>query len=408
MNFRDESFKNRVLFTGLFVVKNFSTLVILVFSVLGLKELWKTNLSDLHKDEKKFLFFILLIFLSGLVSQLLSGYEARAVSVAVNVQLLLAIPTYLVIKKYNFNYVYFLQSLVVISFFYGFVIVLDLVKGGGFDRVGGSYGETTFGFMALIVTLLQINRIIAEKEGGLALYASVFVAVLALLLSGSRGPLLYLFISLFFLILFTRQYSSKIIKSFLLPIIIIIVAVSSYQESFVRKRFDLIQSDIIGYLNSNVDSELRNTSIGLRFESWKGAFNIFLEHPVIGIGVGSYSEGIKQQIELGVLNKNTQRIGHAHNDYLQYAAERGVFGVLSLIFLQAFLLRFYLKNYSSKDVDIRKCAQIGILIFIPFWLQGLTSSPFIHNGLQGMFLILNSVLIINILKNQSKYENTNY
>ena len=84
---------------------------------------------------------------------------------------------------------------------------------------------------------------------------------------------------------------------------------------------------------------------GARVEDWYIGWEMFKEHPLIGIGLGNYKikfldyrskflssnagEGFGQHIPRGA---------QAHNEYVQFAAELGGFGVFAILFGLGFLL----------------------------------------------------------------------
>lgn len=67
-------------------------------------------------------------------------------------------------------------------------------------------------------------------------------------------------------------------------------------------------------------------SLGFRVTTWMAAARIFLAHPLLGTGAGSFSSIMTRYSETGF----TQA---AHNHFLQTAAETGLFGILGLVAL---------------------------------------------------------------------------
>ncbi|MCG8528886.1 MAG: O-antigen ligase family protein [Opitutales bacterium] len=102
-------------------------------------------------------------------------------------------------------------------------------------------------------------------------------------------------------------------------------------------------------------------SIPLRLSLWRNTFQIIKDHPLIGTGLGSWNEYYpkavaktkdQRAIALTVL-PNT-----AHNDYLQYAAETGLVGILLILGFAAFILK---KQFQSKFHTFRSPATISLL-----------------------------------------------
>lgn len=95
----------------------------------------------------------------------------------------------------------------------------------------------------------------------------------------------------------------------------------------VQNRIALVASDIKEYQNMNP-----NTSIGLRLHMWKGAINIFLENPIIGVGTGGYQMAMKKY-EIPQLAPEFREFSQPHNSFLYMAANFGIVGLISLFWL---------------------------------------------------------------------------
>ncbi len=70
-----------------------------------------------------------------------------------------------------------------------------------------------------------------------------------------------------------------------------------------------------------------------RLAHWIAGIGEFLSHPLIGVGIGNYAYAYAQYAPPGVY---TNPLGHAHNYYINIAAEAGIFGLVAfLLFLTA-------------------------------------------------------------------------
>jgi O-antigen ligase len=66
-----------------------------------------------------------------------------------------------------------------------------------------------------------------------------------------------------------------------------------------------------------------------RLAQWAAGINMFLAHPVLGVGAGNYSEAYPQYSVICWPDS----LGHAHNYYINAAAETGVFGLVAFLAL---------------------------------------------------------------------------
>ena len=79
-----------------------------------------------------------------------------------------------------------------------------------------------------------------------------------------------------------------------------------------------------------------DSSLSVRKDLWKGAAGMFLDHPVIGTGIGSFQVEFPRyrppDFRAAGVSYNTL---HAHNEYLETLAEQGIVGGAVLLFLMA-------------------------------------------------------------------------
>jgi O-antigen ligase len=66
-----------------------------------------------------------------------------------------------------------------------------------------------------------------------------------------------------------------------------------------------------------------------RLAQWAAGINMFLAHPVLGVGAGNYSEAYPQYSVVCWPDS----LGHAHNYYINAAAETGVIGLVAFLAL---------------------------------------------------------------------------
>ncbi len=85
-------------------------------------------------------------------------------------------------------------------------------------------------------------------------------------------------------------------------------------------------------------------SVELRLWSWKIGLAMFLDHPGLGVGLGQYKLGFLQYKSKLLASGQTAeyyvpRSEHAHNEYVEAAAEMGVLGVVALLWALATLFK---------------------------------------------------------------------
>lgn len=198
-----------------------------------------------------------------------------------------------------------------------------------------------------------------------SLLASI-LGIWAIILSGSRGPLLsILVVSLFTVTLIGLRYLGWI-KT--LVIVALLCSVTS---------FAVMQSSMFSRLSdglSNISSNVRNSSMGLRFEMWKGAKDLIIEHPISGVGVGQQNDHFKarNQEEQGYMHPEATDFIHLHNDVINAITWMGI--PLGLLFMAFAVYPLIWALKARKEV----VPQAMIAVSVIYLLNGLTNTPSIR------------------------------
>jgi O-antigen ligase len=119
---------------------------------------------------------------------------------------------------------------------------------------------------------------------------------------------------------------------------------------------------------------------GGRAHIWESAWNMFRDHPWLGVGPGNFTRAIIDggyaAAHLSMFPDQTTDLAHAHNMLLQVAAETGVFGVLSLIALWAWMLAACWRAWRRGPVPL---VAIGLCFAMAGFLARTMSDHFLDN-----------------------------
>lgn len=210
-----------------------------------------------------------------------------------------------------------------------------------FVNIGGQTLARSFGlfpdphmlafFLGLILPL-AVALFLLNKKSNLKLFAICVLIFVVLLLTFSRGGYFGLFASLAVIFLLAWRFLTKQKKFLVLAGITLAIIFLLVLGQPVISRF--------------VSSFLLNEGSSLsRLEIWRQSFNVFLAHPVLGVGLGNYAK------EVDPLASYRSPIT-SHNFYLDLAAETGFFGLLVwfiLIFGSFWLVWRSLKKTETGD-----------------------------------------------------------
>ena len=134
------------------------------------------------------------------------------------------------------------------------------------------------------------------------------------------------------LILLLSAFILTLSKGGMLTLILLSITVLTYiAYNKIEKRYILILPSILAIIFISLlirYSEINiMDSIKDRFEYWRIAARIMVDHPIIGTGLGGYA-AMAQGYQTGSVYSR-----YAHNNYLQIFAELGVFGFITYIWL---------------------------------------------------------------------------
>jgi O-antigen ligase len=170
------------------------------------------------------------------------------------------------------------------------------------------------GFAELIIPValvpLFLGKVRRERLFLVALFA--LVPIVALLLSASRGGIVSFAVQMIILLLLllVRRIRSRQMILGGLVVLAAVMAVSWIGVQQVLQRFSNMQSlEVSG-----------GKRTAMRQDTWR----LFLDHPVVGTGLGTYQMVFPPYDSL----YDGKIVNHAHNDYVEALAETGVIGGL--------------------------------------------------------------------------------
>lgn len=202
------------------------------------------------------------------------------------------------------------------------VCTVILGRTGRGSRATGSFGQSNdLGAYLAMFTAFTLALIPGVRSwfGRALLGVSALAGTVALVFSVSRGAVLALAVGAGYV----AWKSSRALVFLLLA-----VAVSSplWAPDFLKQRFLGTQVEVEG-----TDATQLENSAQIRVDTWRAIVKLVTEHPIEGVGFTGLQDVLPQTgQELGVEVKDS-----AHNTYLRFLSEMGIFGLLLLVLLLA-------------------------------------------------------------------------
>ncbi len=130
--------------------------------------------------------------------------------------------------------------------------------------------------------------------------------------------------------------------------------------------FGLIEALLAGWIPQNIINPLlrflglvkisftypssQDYSTAERLAHWIAGVHMFLDHPILGVGIGNYADAYPRYF----ITIFVDPLGHAHNYYINIAAETGFIGLTVYVL---FLLAVFIAGATSLRHISKKCAE---------------------------------------------------
>lgn len=233
-----------------------------------------------------------------------------------------------------------------------------------------------------ILLTLSIHKNNLPKYIRIFFFVTILVNIPAIIFENTRIVWISLFI-VFFIIIFL-----SINKKIYLLLIFSLLIITSY-NIFQISPNSINRLQTISSTNSNVQQNYE------RILMWHSALNMFIEHPITGIG--NYHKEYVSHYRSPLSKEDTW---HPHNVLLSMLAQSGLIGTIGYLLLFIYLYYKSISNY-IKDKNIIDLTFLSSLL--AFSLNGLTDCNFVGHNLKeltymfyfitGMYLVCKKYII---------------
>lgn len=260
-------------------------------------------------------------------------------------------------------------------------IKMYVLTNGGTDRYGTDFIPIIiFAEMTLLLGVFSAFSIAwnghDQKLAVLLKLIAAGAAIYAAYISQSRGP--WLTILVFGAIAFAAAKNLRRIDKILISLVacaLLIAALGSYfqPDSIVRQRITAAQDNVQEYIDGkNVD-----TSLGIRFQLWRGSWVLFKENPVFGVGVQNYPLALEDLARRKIISPAAATFPHSHNEILFMMAKLGLFGLIAILAIYFVPLYYFAVDLRNRDGEIRSVAAMGMALSLGIMTLGLTDVVFL-------------------------------
>ncbi|MBY0573275.1 MAG: O-antigen ligase family protein [Undibacterium sp.] len=173
-----------------------------------------------------------------------------------------------------------------------------------------------------------------------------------------------------------------------------------YFGDLAKKRVKESLNEVSLYLDQ-VD---KDTHLGVRFQLWEGSWQLFTEHPLIGIGKGQkdFPAAMNSLRERHIISPLAARYTHSHNEILYHAVTLGIIGILALLALYFVPIIYFFREIHHPDKVIASTAGMGFMLSAGFFVFGLVDVMLIWGVCNTFYVVCLATLMAIIIKRKEE------
>lgn len=142
----------------------------------------------------------------------------------------------------------------------------------------------------------------------------------------------------------------------------------------------------LGNVGSGVDRMMAGGFGSRRWVEWQKAWQVFLDHPLFGVGLGGYAaESVRLEVTMGFAGQWSESwlFAHCHNLILQLLAETGLLGTAVVV---AGLGWVFLPFFCKQQADVHSL--LVVLLAMVLLLHSMVEYPLWYMSFLGLFAVL--------------------
>lgn len=341
-------------------------------------QLYKKKI-NFNQDYKGYFIAIGLFIISMLLSALFSGDIIYGLKRWADMWIWRFMPFVVVIFLLN-NY--FDAKKVMLTGFAGITLtsVYAVYQGlSGMSRANGFYGHpmTLGGWLCIFLPLLLIEFFERKLLGKYYWLAGLAFCICSagLVFNATRGAWLAVAIVCAALLIY---YMFKSKRNLAVGIIFIaLVSTLLVNNSKFMHRLDTI--DDFNKYQSNTE----------RILIWQSAWKMFKDYPILGVGLGQYTENYQKKYISPQAKE--PKLGHAHNNFMQMLAENGIVGFAGFVTMFGYIIfKNLLAWFKVKNVYALMIVSATVCLL----LQGFTEYNVGNSAVIKMYWLVLGLLVV--------------
>ncbi|MBP2654170.1 MAG: polymerase [Firmicutes bacterium] len=248
------------------------------------------------------------------------------------------------------------------------IMAISIIISDGYaiwQGIGGDFKAKAFSahsmiFAGYLIQMIPLAAVIGLKSNLLGkrahalMIGAITLSMVALVFNGTRGAWIAIAVTFIVYGLLNLKRDFKAIAGILAVLMIFGVLFASNNQ--IKERFNSI-------------ADMSNQSNSERVLMWRSAWNMFLDHPITGVGAGNYPKQYQTRYILPEAKERMQ--GHPHNNFLNTMAETGIVGCLAFVYMFGYILVYFFRRRGG-DNEGGIMAMAAFLVTVSLLVQGMT------------------------------------
>jgi O-antigen ligase len=232
---------------------------------------------------------------------------------------------------------------------------------GGFMRAHGMFGQPNpfAGYLGSILPIALAMSLVASP--GYFRYVALFAVTCTsagVALSLSRGAWLGLILAIAAMAVAWGPRSRRLVTPTAAALLLVgLLGVVGALPPALADRVTSITNNFGIFDAREVRPTAENFAVVERMAHWQAGWEMFLDYPIFGVGPGNYPAVYDRYAIPGW----RESLGHAHNYYINMAAEAGLVGLIALLLLSALAYRATVRQIRRATEPFRRALAIGLL-----------------------------------------------
>ncbi|WP_418514871.1 O-antigen ligase family protein [Delftia sp. PS-11] len=264
------------------------------------------------------------------------------------------------------------------------------VYGQGMDRANGYTNAIQWGNTALLMAIwLGVHMAVYWRQWHPAFKALAGAGMLmglhASVLSASRGGWAALAAVVPLALFFVWKLRREALGRLVLGMLGMLLAVGLANESMLRNRMELAAREV----NQFVGEQGTQSSMGIRLEQYRLAWDMIREKPLQGWGMRGYVQEMQRRVDGGSYSPSIREYNFIHNEILDLWVKMGIAGVLLQMTLFVSIAVLFWptdRRMQCAAADPGRWRALlalrlsGVLLALCYGIFGMSQQFFVHNS----------------------------